>query len=72
MPLMSQAIKSGLGAEIVYVACISEEVKHIHFHLVPRYKNDKKGFALLAGERQALEAVEATIEKIQSSFFALT
>ncbi len=70
IPLLSQAIKSALGAEIVYVACISEEVKHIHFHLVPRYAGDTKGFALLAGERQPLEAVEDTIKSIQNNLLA--
>ncbi|MBX9670026.1 MAG: HIT family protein [Candidatus Obscuribacterales bacterium] len=71
IPLLSQAIKSAMEAEIVYVACISEEVKHIHFHLVPRYAGETKGFALLARERQPLEAIDETIKCIQNNLLAL-
>jgi len=61
IPLISGAIKNALGAEMVYVACIAEVVRHVHFHLVPRYVSSVKGFDLLAGPRIPLERVEETL-----------
>jgi diadenosine tetraphosphate (Ap4A) HIT family hydrolase len=31
----------------IYTVTISEEVKHIHFHIVPRYTSESKGFDYL-------------------------
>lgn len=61
VPLLSAAIKNALGAEMVYFACIAEVVRHVHFHLVPRYPSNVKGFDLLAGPRIPLERVEETL-----------
>ena len=61
IPLISGAIKNAFGAEMVYVACIAEVVRHVHFHLVPRYASSVKGFDLLAGPRIPLERVEETL-----------
>jgi histidine triad (HIT) family protein len=66
IPLLSAAIKNGLGAEMIYVACISEEVRHVHFHLVPRFRHDTKGFGLFTGQRIALENVDETVAAIKS------
>ena len=38
------ALKKGLGAEHVYVFRINDQVPHLHFHLVPRYKGTPKEF----------------------------
>lgn len=65
IPLISGAIKNALGAEMVYVACIAEVVRHIHFHLVPRYQGSVKGFDLLAGPRIPLERVEETLAALK-------
>ncbi len=65
IPVISAAIKNGLGAEMVYVACIAEEVRHVHFHLVPRYQGETKGFNHFTGERIKLESVDQTLNSIK-------
>lgn len=44
LPRIAAAIKDALGAEAIYAASVGEEVKHFHWHLIPRYKKDGKGF----------------------------
>lgn len=65
MPVIAQAIKQGLGAEMVYVACIAEEVRHVHFHLVPRYPGETKGFTHFTGDRIKLEDIAETLDSIK-------
>lgn len=69
MPVIASAIKQGLGAEMVYVACIAEEVRHVHFHLVPRYQGETKGFMHFTGERIKLEEVDRTLDSIKRNIF---
>jgi len=70
IPAVSAAIKNGLGAEMVYIACISEEVRHVHFHLVPRYADDTKGFSLFTRDRIALENVDETLDSLKRHMLA--
>lgn len=70
MPVLAAAIKKGLGAEMVYVACIAEEVRHVHFHLVPRYEGDSKGFVHFTGARIKLEDVDQVLDSIKQNIFA--
>lgn len=70
MPVIAKAIKHGLGAEMVYVACIAEEVRHVHFHLVPRYEGETKGFTHFTGARIKLEDVEKTLDSIRRNMLA--
>lgn len=70
VPRLSAAIKNGLGAQMIYVACIAEEVRHVHFHLVPRYESDTKGFGLFTRERIALESVDETLQALKSKLTA--
>lgn len=70
VPRLSAAIKNGLGAQMIYVACIAEEVRHVHFHLVPRYDSDTKGFGLFTRERIALESVDETLQALKSKLTA--
>lgn len=67
IPTISKAIKNGLGAEMVYVACIAEEVRHVHFHLVPRYPAETKGFTHFTGTRIRLENVDVTLASIKKN-----
>lgn len=39
-----QRLKSGLGAEHVYVFRINDKTPHLHFHLVPRYPGTPREF----------------------------
>jgi diadenosine tetraphosphate (Ap4A) HIT family hydrolase len=45
--VLPKALKKITGAEIVYMLCLTEEVKHLHFHFIPRMPYDKvKGPAI--------------------------
>jgi len=48
-------LKIVLGAERIYVASLCDGVEHLHVHLIPRYKEDRKkaGFGFM-GERERL------------------
>ena len=36
-----KAIKKIDKAKMVYIVCMTEAVKHLHIHIIPRYENDK-------------------------------
>ena len=40
-------IEKNLKPKKIYLVTISEAVPHIHFHLVPRFTNEEKGFIFL-------------------------
>lgn len=65
IPLLSAAIKNGMNAEMIYVACISEEVRHVHFHLVPRFTDQKKGFTHFLLDRQQIENADEVVQHIK-------
>lgn len=50
---VSILLKNKLRAERIYVCSLCDGVKHLHFHLIPRYKTDIKGFNFV-GEREIL------------------
>ena len=52
---IAKCIKRALKCEYVYVATLGEKVKHTHFHLVPRYKNQKRGFEHFLLNRDKIE-----------------
>jgi diadenosine tetraphosphate (Ap4A) HIT family hydrolase len=39
MRRLIQAMRSALGTERVYVCSFGETVRHVHFHLIPRYRD---------------------------------
>ena len=41
--MLMLALKKGLGADIVQVAVMGEQVPHFHIHLIPRAKGDTLG-----------------------------
>lgn len=51
---IAAAIKNALGAKFIYVASIGEQVQHVHWHLIPRYEKDGKGFIHFMSSRGKL------------------
>lgn len=51
---VAAAIKNALGAKFIYVASIGEQVQHVHYHLIPRYEKDGKGFIHFMSSRGKL------------------
>jgi diadenosine tetraphosphate (Ap4A) HIT family hydrolase len=48
---VARMMKHQLPCERVYVATLCDVVQHLHYHLVPRYATDVKGFGFL-GQRE--------------------
>lgn len=57
---VSKLLKSKLGAKRVYVCSLCDGVEHLHFHLIPRYETDVRGFNFI-GEREKLFNIGVTI-----------
>ena len=49
---VARMMKRQLPCERVYVATLCDVVQHLHYHLIPRYATDVKGFGFL-GQREA-------------------
>lgn len=47
----ARMMKRQLPCERVYVATLCDVVQHLHYHLIPRYATDVKGFGFL-GQRE--------------------
>jgi diadenosine tetraphosphate (Ap4A) HIT family hydrolase len=45
--IVPKVLKQVTNAEMIYIVTITELVKHMHMHIVPRYKNAKMGSDLL-------------------------
>jgi len=39
----NKKINKNFKPQKIYILLLAEEVEHIHFHLIPRYKGDTKG-----------------------------
>lgn len=50
---VSNLLKNKLNAERVYVCSLCDGLEHLHFHLIPRYKNDDTGFKFI-GDREKM------------------
>lgn len=57
---VSKLLKSKLGAERIYVCSLCDGVEHLHFHLIPRYASDVKGFNFI-GDREKLSRIGGSI-----------
>lgn len=57
---VSKLLKSKLGAERIYVCSLCDGVEHLHFHLIPRYETDVKGFNFI-GDREKLFNIGGSI-----------
>lgn len=62
---LSKALKEGLGASSIYVAALGELVPHVHYHLIPRYAEDKKGFVHFLSPRRDLADPDRLVRAIQ-------
>ena len=51
--------------EKVYIILLAEEVKHIHFHLIPRYAGQTTGPRLLTENIQEVEDFQGIIAKLK-------
>ncbi len=61
---ISFKLKDLLKAERIYVASLCDGVEHLHFHLIPRYKWERKDFDRykeLFTERDGIESVDRQI-----------
>lgn len=50
--------------EKIYIMLLAEEVEHIHFHLIPRYKNDPMGPRILLKKQTKIKDFNKVIRKI--------
>lgn len=50
---VSNLLKSKLGAKRIYVCSLCDGVEHLHYHLIPRYRTDIRGFNFV-GDREKL------------------
>jgi histidine triad (HIT) family protein len=62
---ISRALKEACDVPYIYVASLGEQVRHVHYHLVPRYEEDRKGFGHFLKPRGELRNHEALIERIR-------
>lgn len=63
---IAAAIKEALGAKLVYVAALGESVRHVHYHLIPRYERDMTGFGHFMSSRKKLCGGTEIIKRIHS------
>jgi diadenosine tetraphosphate (Ap4A) HIT family hydrolase len=75
--MLEQAVKKELNIDRVYVVTISEAVRHLHFHIIPRLEgSDVKGLALIEQATQqkvenldiSTREYQAFIDKLRTSF----
>ncbi len=48
---IARLMKERLSCDRVYVATLCDGIEHLHYHLIPRYSTDIKGFAFI-GQRE--------------------
>lgn len=66
-------LKSVLQAEHVYLFRINDKVQHLHFHLIPRFRDTPKEFYGLnilkwvSGEALSLNQIQILAEKLKKS-----
>ncbi|MDH6674554.1 diadenosine tetraphosphate (Ap4A) HIT family hydrolase [Paenibacillus sp. LBL] len=67
LPMLEKVLRKILKLERLYTVTISEAVRHLHIHLIPRYQNqEKKGLALI---EQATQQKPDAIEFDRSSYY---
>lgn len=67
---ITNSIQELLEADLVNIAMLSNTVRHIHWHLIPRFKDDENwGFAPWPTKEKRLNETEINIlkEKIQTA-----
>jgi diadenosine tetraphosphate (Ap4A) HIT family hydrolase len=75
--MLEQAVKKELNIDRVYVVTISEAVRHLHFHIIPRLEGSNvRGLALIEQATQqkvenldiSTREYQAFIDKLRTSF----
>ena len=66
---IAQAQCGGLGADGINIAqangsVAGQEVPHIHFHVIPRFKDDKHSWSWKAGKYDSQDAIQAKAQRI--------
>jgi len=64
LKLYNKKLNAALKPEKIYIILLAEEVPHIHFQLIPRYKGNTKGPAFLTANIQEVKNPEDLIKKI--------
>ena len=62
---LSKALKQAVNAEYIYVASLGEQVRHVHYHLIPRYNGDRKGFVHFLSPRGHLKDANTLATRIR-------
>jgi len=62
----NKKINKNFKPQKIYILLLAEEVEHIHFHLIPRYKGDTKGPKFLTENIEEVKKPEKLIKKINS------
>lgn len=40
LKIVTKSIKDAFDAELINIASLGNQVRHLHYHIIPRYKND--------------------------------
>jgi len=62
---LSKALKQAVNAEYIYVASLGEQVRHVHYHLIPRYNGDRKGFVHFLSPKGRLKDANTLAARIR-------
>lgn len=62
---VAAALKGACNAALIYVASLGEQVQHVHYHLIPRYERDTKGFCHFMSPRGRLTNPEPVVARIK-------
>lgn len=66
---LEEALKKELDIDRVYTVTISEAVRHLHFHIIPREKgNEVKGLPLIEQATQQKVSIRSVDEKTHTNF----
>lgn len=60
----NRQLNKNFKPEKIYILLLAEEVEHVHFHLIPRYKGDTKGPALLTENIKEVKNPHQLIKRI--------
>ncbi len=60
----NKKLTDAFSPEKIYILLLAEEVGHVHFHLIPRYKGDTKGPKFLTENIKEVKNPKKIIQKI--------
>lgn len=62
----NRRLNKNFKPEKIYILLLAEEIEHVHFHLIPRYKGGTKGPAFLTENIKEIKNPHKLIKKIKS------